>query len=362
MNDQQLDQEPKITCFVIGPIGDRDASLDSCERKIYEESIEVWEAVIKPSCERFGIQPLRSDLIARTGEIPEQIFKHLRDDHLVIADLTGANPNVMYELGLRHTTGKLTIQIGERGRLPFDVNTIRTIMFLRTEAGLISARKKLTQAISVGLQDGGDPVAAARVWFGSDLAPGVIGDEEGDISSTESDEPGFLEKLTDMTEGLGSVAQTAEVIAAVINSVAAMTGEASGQVDRVNTSGGSPGAKLVIANKFAGRLEEPASKLEVLSGEYAQSIERIHPGMIYILRRFREEPELQEQSPDFLAQISSMIVAVDGATPNIVSFRASLHQAGEASRELRKVSRRISASLGKIIDANERMREWRDLI
>ena len=39
----------------------------------------------------------------------------------MIADLTQANPNVMYELGLRHTQKKLTIQIGEAGRLPFDV-------------------------------------------------------------------------------------------------------------------------------------------------------------------------------------------------------------------------------------------------
>jgi hypothetical protein len=72
--------------------------------------------------------------MSRQGEIPEQVVRELRDADVVIADPTDADPNVMHELGLRHTTDKLTIQIGERGRLPFDVSTIRTIQFVRTES------------------------------------------------------------------------------------------------------------------------------------------------------------------------------------------------------------------------------------
>ena len=67
---------------------------------------------------------MRADGLLRAGEITEQVFRRLRDDDVVIADLTGANPNVMYELGLRHTREKVTLQVGEYGRLPFDVNVI----------------------------------------------------------------------------------------------------------------------------------------------------------------------------------------------------------------------------------------------
>lgn len=109
-------------CFVIGPIGDKNAEYGTEQREAYEQAIEVLEEIIQPACGAFGLEPLRADEIADPGEIPEQIFQHLRDDDVLIADLTGANANVMYELGLRHATGKLTIQLGERDRLPFDVS------------------------------------------------------------------------------------------------------------------------------------------------------------------------------------------------------------------------------------------------
>jgi hypothetical protein len=97
------DEAKDLTCFVISPIGDRDADASSPERRIYEDALQVLEEVIQPACAGFGIPVVRADRISRPGEITEQIYRHLRDAHLVIADLTGANPNVMYELGLRHT-------------------------------------------------------------------------------------------------------------------------------------------------------------------------------------------------------------------------------------------------------------------
>lgn len=55
-------------------------------------------------------------------------MNHLRDDALVVADLTGSNPNVMYELAIRHAAAKHAIQITS-SRLPFDIQGMRTIPF-----------------------------------------------------------------------------------------------------------------------------------------------------------------------------------------------------------------------------------------
>src|SRR5207248_7031599 len=111
------------------PIGNRHAAHGSPEREAYEEALRVMEEVIEPACARVRLTPVRADQLARAGEITEQIFRRLRDDDIVIADVTGANANVMYELGLRHTRAALTVQIGEFGRLPFDVNVMRTFQF-----------------------------------------------------------------------------------------------------------------------------------------------------------------------------------------------------------------------------------------
>ena len=97
------DAEPSAgsqTCFIIGPIGNRHAAQGSDERTTFEEAIQVVEEVIEPACEAVGLVPVRADGLSRAGEITEQVFRRLRDDDVVIADLTGANANVMYELGL----------------------------------------------------------------------------------------------------------------------------------------------------------------------------------------------------------------------------------------------------------------------
>jgi hypothetical protein len=92
-----------MRCFVIGPIGNRFEPIGSPGREIYEDALEIFERVIQPACSRFSLDPVRADQIAATGEITEQVYRHLFEDEVVIADVSGGNQNVMYELGLRHT-------------------------------------------------------------------------------------------------------------------------------------------------------------------------------------------------------------------------------------------------------------------
>jgi hypothetical protein len=99
-------QETHIRAFIIGPTGDKDAESGSPARLVFEEAVQVLEEVVLPARTALGIEAARADQNRRSGEIPEQICRLLRDSEVVVADLTGANPNVMYELRLRHTTGE----------------------------------------------------------------------------------------------------------------------------------------------------------------------------------------------------------------------------------------------------------------
>lgn len=359
-DDDDIREGPAISCFVIGPIGDRDAAHGSPERNTYEQAVQVWEEVILPACEAFGIIPVRADHISKSGEIPEQIFRRLRDDQLVIADLTKANPNVMYELGLRHTTGKLTIQIGEKEHLPFDLAAIRTIRFRRTEASLIDARKQLAVAIGAGLKDGGDPVTAARVWFEKLGAPALPAPSAQDEETGE--ELGFLEKLSQMTDGMAGLTRTAENIAAITNEITVLVRQATDKTTRVNTLGGTAGARAEIADRLAKSLEDPAIRLDVLAGEYRQSVDRADPGMVYLLTRIRENPDLQKEAPGFIPTISQLLRTIDGVTPSITSFRTSLLEAGEATKALRRINRRIANALDVMINANMSLGRWSELL
>jgi hypothetical protein len=108
-------------CFVIAPIGD-DGS------HIRRRSDQVLTHIIDVAAKECDYETLRADKISEPGIITSQIIQHLLDDPLVIADITGHNPNVMYELAVRHATRKPVVQLIEKGeKIPFDVAATRTI-------------------------------------------------------------------------------------------------------------------------------------------------------------------------------------------------------------------------------------------
>lgn len=352
-----------MKAFVIGPIGDKDAEGGSSSRVAYEEGIQVFEDVIAPACTAFGLEATRADMISRAGEIPEQIFRQLRDCPVVIADLTGANPNVMYELGLRHTTGRVTIQIGEKGRLPFDVAAIRTIMFKRTEAGLVQARKDLSKALAANLETGGDPVTATRIWF---EAPSVKPRESEPASPTETvtdetdhdDAPGFLELLAEMETGTQSLVQTISAAASIIQDIGEVYTEATESVRQAESRGGGASAKLAIAELTASKLNEQASRLEVVSGEFARTVDRIEPGIQYLLRRLAEEPDQLAEIPDFPKQVKTLCDAARSSIEGSNVMRANTIEIGKASRSLKRSGERLAPSFKRISDTSSRVADW----
>jgi len=109
------------TCFVIAPIGDEES--DTRKR-----SDQILKHIISPAAKECGYEALRADQISEPGIITSQVIQHIVDDPLVIADLTGRNPNVFYELALRHALKKPLVQVIKKGeQIPFDVAGMRTV-------------------------------------------------------------------------------------------------------------------------------------------------------------------------------------------------------------------------------------------
>ena len=147
------------TCFVIAPI-DKDGSA------IRERSDQVLENIIKPAVKECGYQPRRADEISKTGSITNQIIERLVDDDLVIADLTGANVNVFYELAIRHFEREPVIQLIQADqKVPFDVQGERTIPINHESAEGIRRAKELIVAQIKELEDNsaqiGNPIGDA---------------------------------------------------------------------------------------------------------------------------------------------------------------------------------------------------------
>jgi len=127
---------PDKICFVIAPIGE-------AESETRKRSDQVLKHVIGPAALACGYKAIRADQISEPGMITSQVIQHIVDDPLVIADLTERNPNVFYELAIRHAIRKPLVQIIRKGeQIPFDVAGTRTIHVDHRDLDSVEEAKK----------------------------------------------------------------------------------------------------------------------------------------------------------------------------------------------------------------------------
>lgn len=118
-------------CFVAMPFGRRSAEGRSVDFDA------VLKQIIAPAIEMADMRPLRADEEQARGIIHKSMFERLLLCEYVICDLTFANANVFYELGVRHAAKPFTTVLitADAIRLPFDVAMMRTLPYSLDEAG-----------------------------------------------------------------------------------------------------------------------------------------------------------------------------------------------------------------------------------
>jgi hypothetical protein len=149
----------KRICFIISPIGDN-------ESEVRKRSDKVLKHIITPSVEPFGYDVIRADKISEPGIITTQIIQYIVDSALVVADLTDRNPNVFYELALRHAIRKPLVQMIKKGEtVPFDVAATRIIHFDIQDLDSVDQAKteiaNQIKAIELGKNEADNPISVS---------------------------------------------------------------------------------------------------------------------------------------------------------------------------------------------------------
>jgi hypothetical protein len=148
--------------FIIQQVGFKDSS----ERK---RADEIYNFIVVPAVQDAGLEPYRADLDMSPGAITTRMLSELLSARIVIADLTGRNPNVFYELGITHSFARPVISIADSSRsLPFDTKDERVIELGEyPSSGLTyaqgeQAKASLQQTLRIVLSDNYIPPSPLR--------------------------------------------------------------------------------------------------------------------------------------------------------------------------------------------------------
>ncbi len=137
-------------CFTIMPFG---GWLDDYYLEVYVPAIRAA-----------GLVPHRADDLFRPSTIVNDIWDYTKKARVLLADLTGKNPNVFYELGLAHALAKPAILLAESmDDIPFDLRSLRIIVYDKNAHDWgATLRSKITAAIKEVLAS---PAAAVLPAF-----------------------------------------------------------------------------------------------------------------------------------------------------------------------------------------------------
>jgi hypothetical protein len=117
------------TCFYVTPIGE-----EGSEQRKHADLL--LGQIVEPAIEELGMDlaVIRADKMTQPGMISQQILQHVLGARLVVADLSFHNPNVFYELAIRHATKLPTVLISRTAeRVPFDIADLRVVFLDMTD-------------------------------------------------------------------------------------------------------------------------------------------------------------------------------------------------------------------------------------
>lgn len=269
---------------------------------------DIYKLFLHTTLTESGFDVKRADDITNQQNILRDVINGIADSDLIIADLTGANPNVFYELGVAHTLGKPVILITQSiDKLPFDLGQYRSLEYSRDFASIEEAKRMLSQYTFQFLR--------GEMTFGNPVSDFLRGNEvqqEPSEMTTNIETnanghgQGYLDHVVLLVEGYERLGKTLLTILPYAQEVEAkltsVTNDITGMAGTRNSS-----AYRVLRDKFnriALDVGAFATRLHEINDEYAMVTRDTQPSLHFVTEF--EFAQAGSTTPDATEQLTAL--------------------------------------------------------
>ena len=321
----------------------------------FEEEFDfVYNDFLKPvfeSLEDAEFQVTRADDIGNQRSILNDIVVQIAQSDLVIADLTGCNPNVFYELGLAHALRRPVILLTQDIEdVPFDLKTYRTLEY--------DAHFVKIQNAKATLKDYAQKFARDEMQFGNPVidylpnAQALAKVEQELEASTEEDDRGLLDHIIDVVEGYDQLATIAtNITGAMQRDVRQPMEGATEELGKLVAGGrmADPRAAQAVARRLAKHIIKFSVNLGRANIEYAEMLRNTE----YSLEFAASFAVAQDEQTDI--GLEEQLNHLREFRQTAINARDSCIDLAQTSDDLPRIERRLNRALG---DQSEELRHF----
>lgn len=313
---------------------------------------EVYGSFIVPTLEEIGYSVLRADDLYGQRNILRDIVESISNSDLIVADLTGLNPNVFYELGVAHGLQRPVILMTQNiDELPFDLRQYRVVIYDTHFARIERAREALKQTALGAIQgqiEFGNPVSdfASAVGRQISRSPSTATATSED---DEEDEAGWLDHRVAMEEGFDELKGILDSVTESTSDIGEKTENYGERIARANATQGSGAAAAVryIANEYSRELVGYGEKLSVANDSYERVAREIENSIEFIISHANISSEEEFQNlAKFVATLEGVEAAASEAKAAYVNMRSTVR----SIEGIEKTMTRAAKVVGREID------------
>ena len=322
---------------------------------------------------------IRADNIENQRSIMRDVIEGIVNCDLIVADLTGSNPNVYYELGIAHALGKPVIHLTQDlEEVPFDLQSYRLIEYSTHFEEIEKAMRQLDSYASRFLEGKlqvGNPVTDFRpdnpvvrpftekvpagtgvgastdnVLEGTGVGPSSENLPDGagvgpstDNVSDDAEERGFLDHLVAVTEGYEHFAQITERVTSELEGMSDSVAKTSEDIRRVtaNPNQSSPSAVRGICRRLAERIGAFNLILKPANTEYEKIAQETEDSLEFVLSFQLEQSDVM--NPEVAEQIESQKQLL----ASITDTRDACLEVAISMDDLPRLERRLNRELDR---------------